>query len=381
MVFSLAACSGNSEKPTETKPPVDTAAPVDTSAPADTNAPLLEGKIALVTDVGTIDDESFNQGTWEGALAYADANGIECNYYQPTADSTDARMQSIDQAIKEGANVIVVPGYLFGEAMTLAPAKYPDVKFIAIDVNPATDMPEGAVLADNLYCIYFAEEQCGFLAGYGAVMDGYTDLGFLGGIAVPAVVRYGQGYLQGIDAAAQELGVDVNVKYTYGGQFYGDANITAKMEGWYSQGTQIVFACGGGIWTSPAEAAMSHNGYLIGVDVNQHSLGEDTATYAYNPFVTSAMKALGTATQDAIDLAFTGKFDTVGGTAANLGLQQGDYVGLPTDEASWGFQTFTIDQYNAVAEKIKSGEITIDNNQEPAVHVELSERTTVDYID
>ncbi|NCB63983.1 MAG: BMP family ABC transporter substrate-binding protein, partial [Clostridia bacterium] len=341
---------------------------------------LKEGKIALVTDVGTIDDESFNQGTWEGALAYADANGIEINYYQPTADSTDARMQSIDQAIKEGATVIVVPGYLFGEAMLQAPAKYPEVNFIAIDVNPATDMG-GATPASNLYCIYFAEEQCGFLAGYGAVMDGYTDLGFLGGIAVPAVVRYGQGYLQGIDAAAQEKGVDVKVKYTYGGQFYGDEKITAKMEGWYSAGTQVVFACGGGIWSSPAEAAMNHNGYLIGVDVNQHPLGEDTATYAYNPFITSAVKALGNATQDALALSFTDKFDTVGGTAANLGLQQGDYVGLPTDTASWGFKTFTVEQYEAEKAKIMDGSVTIDNNQDAAIHAELSDKTTVEYID
>lgn len=377
MVFSLAACGGDTA---ETKAP-DTKAPVTDTQTPETQAPVtVEGKIALVTDVGTIDDESFNQGTWEGALAYADANGIECNYYQPTADSTDARMQSIDQAVKEGATVIVVPGYLFGEAMLQAPEKYPDVNFIAIDVNPAADMG-GATPAANLHCIYFAEEQCGYLAGYAAVKDGYTDLGFLGGMAVPAVVRFGQGYVQGINAAAEELGVDVNVKYSYAGQFFGDATITAKMEGWYGAGTQVVFACGGGVWTSPAEAAMKYNGYIIGVDTDQHHLGEDTATYAYNPFITSAMKGLAQATQDALALHFAGEFETIGGTAANLGLQQGDYVGLPTSDASWGFKTFTLDEYNAVVEQIKSGAITIDNNSDAAVHFETGAHTTVDYID
>lgn len=336
-------------------------------------------KIALVTDVGTIDDESFNQGTWEGVKEYAEANGIEYVYYQPSADSTDARLTSIGQAAKEGATVIVMPGYLFGEALLTAPEQYPDVKFIAIDVNPDADMG-GQTPASNLHCIYFAEEQPGYLAGYAAVKEGYTQLGFLGGMAVPAVVRYGQGYVQGASAAAEELGTDISIKYTYGGQFFGDANITAKMEGWYQAGTEVVFACGGGIYTSAVEAALNNNGYVIGVDTDQHYLGEKEE-YAYNPFVTSAMKALSESTKSALDTYFAGEWDTIGGTAANLGLQQGDFVGLPTAEASWGFKNFTMDDYNAVVEKIKSGEITIDNNSSADTHVEVGAHTTVEYID
>ncbi|MEG0765085.1 MAG: BMP family ABC transporter substrate-binding protein, partial [Pseudoflavonifractor sp.] len=307
-------------------------------------------------------------------------NGIECNYYQPTADTTDARMTSIDQAVKEGAGVIVVPGFLFGEAMLTAPDQYPDVKFIASDVNPATDMG-GATPAKNLYCLCFAEEQCGFLAGYAAVKDGYKDVGFLGGMAVPAVVRFGQGYVQGISAAAEELGVDVNVKYMYGGQFFGDANITAKMEGWYQNGTELVFACGGGIWTSPAEAAVKNKGMIIGVDTDQHHLGENKETYAYNPFITSAVKALSASTEYALDLAYSGKFDTIGGTFDILGLQQGDFVGLATADTSWGFKNYTVADNDKVIADIKSGKIEIDNNCDAAIHVKTGAHTTVTYIE
>ena len=195
----------------------------------------LAAEIALVTDVGTIDDESFNQACWEGVKAYAEANGKTYQYYQPGADSTDERLNSIDQAVSEGAKVIVCPGYLFGETVATAQELYPDVDIIAVDVS-AGDLG-GVDAQQNLYCAVFGEEQAGSLAGYAVGKDGYTKLGFLGGMAVPAVQRYGYGFVQGANAAAVEQGTPIEINYTYGGQFYGDANITAKMEGWYTTGT------------------------------------------------------------------------------------------------------------------------------------------------
>lgn len=373
MSLSLAACSsGTATTPApETKPAETT--PAETT-PAETTPAAVEGKIALVTDVGTIDDESFNQACWQGVEAYGDANGIEYTYYQPAADSTDDRMTSIRQAVNEGATVIVMPGYLFGEAVGLAQEQFPDTKFIAIDVGEG-DLG-GVTLADNAYCAVFGEEQCGYLAGYGAVKDGYTDLGYLGGMAVPAVQRYGYGYIQGINAAAEEMGVDVNVKYTYGGQFFGDANITAKMEGWYQAGTEIVFACGGGIWTSAVEAALKNDGYVIGVDVDQHYLGENP-DYAYNPFVTSAMKGLQAATESALDKYFSGNWADLGGKVETLNLQAGpDYVGLPTADTSWGFKTFSKEDYEAEKAKIVDGSVaisaSIDAVPEVGSHVTLT---------
>lgn len=353
MAVSLTACGGSSNAPA-----------------ADSTA---DGKIALVTDVGTIDDESFNQATWEGVKQYGDAHSIEYTYYQPTEDSTEERINQIDLAISEGATVVVMPGYLFGETLSEVQKTYPDVNFIALDVSEG-DMT--APIESNAYACTFSEEQAGYLAGYAAVKDGYTKLGFLGGMAVPAVIRYGYGYVQGINAAAQELGVEVEVKYTYGGQFYGDANITAKMESWYAEGTEIVFACGGGIYTSAMEAALNYKGMIIGVDVDQHSIGEGNA---YNPVLTSAMKGLTATVVDKLDAYFTGNWASIGGQVQNLGLADGDYIGLPTDNASWAFKTFTKDEYQSLLSGIKDGSIAISNNTENEPQV--GGGVSVNYID
>ena len=342
-----------------------------------TQKPEAVTDVALVTDVGTIDDESFNQACWQGVEAYAKANNLKYQYYQPAADSTDERLASIDQAVKDGARAIVMPGFLFGEAAATAQSTYPDVKFIAIDVS-AGDLNTDAL--ENLYCAVFGEEQAGYVAGYAAVKDGFTKLGFLGGMAVPAVQRYGYGFVQGANAAAVELGTPIEIKYTYGGQFFGDANITAKMEGWYAEGTEIVFACGGGIYTSAVEAAVAHKGYVIGVDVDQHPVGEAcVADYGYNPFVTSAMKGLQAATETALGKAFDGNWADIGGKVETLNLQLGDYVGLPTAEASWCFKTFTQDEYKAVLEAIRSGELVVSDAIDVQPTVDAS--VTVTYID
>ena len=338
--------------------------------------PANAAEVALVTDVGTIDDESFNQACWQGVEAFAKANNLSYQYYQPAADSDDERLGSIDQAVTDGAKAVVLPGYLFGATVAQAQEIYPDVKFIAVDVG-AGDL--GTDPLENLYCAVFGEEQAGYLAGYAIVKDGFTKLGFLGGMAVPAVQRYGYGFVQGANAAAVEMGKAIEINYTYGGQFFGDANITAKMDGWYANGTQIVFACGGGIYTSAVEAALNNKGSVVGVDVDQNYVGKQyVADYGYNPFVTSAMKGLQAATESALAKAFDGTWAEIGGKIETLNLQAGDYVGIPTAEASWGFKTFSIDEYNKAIEAIRAGELVISDALEaPAVDVNV----TVNYIE
>lgn len=384
MVVSLAAC-GNSNTAEETPVSQDASVEAATNDAAETTtteeataetataAAAVEGQIALITDSGDITDESFNQSTWEGVCAFGDANGIEYNYYKPADDTDEERLNSIDLAVAEGATVLVLPGYLFGPALAEAQTTYPDVTFIAVDVSEG-DL--GTAIESNAYACTFMEEQAGYLAGYAAVKDGYTKLGFLGGMAVPAVIRYGYGYVQGINAAAEEMGVDVEVKYTYGGQFYGDANITAKMESWYDQGTEIVFACGGGIYTSAMEAALNYEGMIIGVDVDQYSIGEGNA---YNPVLTSAMKGLQSTVVDKLETYFAGGWASIGGKIDNLGLADGDYIGLPTEGASWAFKTFTTAEYDAVLASIKDGSIAISNDTENAP--EVGAHTSVEYID
>lgn len=317
--------------------------------------------IAMITDSGDITDESFNQITWETVKAYGDKNGVEYQYYKPAEDSDQERINSIELAIKDGATVVVMPGYLFGPAIAEEQANNPEVKFIAVDVT------EGDIVKDkkpvpiekNVYICSFQEEQAGYLAGYAAVKDGYTKLGFLGGIAVPAVIRYGYGFVQGANVASEEMKKNVDVNYYYGGQFYGSDAITAKMEGWYKDGTEVVFACGGGIYTSALEAAVKNKGMVIGVDVDQSPIGKK---YDYNPFVTSAMKGLGSAVESALDKCVTGKWDEIGGKSEQLGLTQGDYIGLPTEGEAWGFKNFTVDEYNKVKDGITNGSITVSND-------------------
>ena len=370
---ALTACGGSSASSTSTA-----------SSAASTASSAAEGgekivKVALTCDTGTIDDESFNQACWTAVSGYM---GDNCQYYIPEADASDEdRETMIRQAVNDGADVIVCVGYLYGASLAWAADQYPDVKFIAIDVTQG-DIGTDAIPA-NCYCITFKEEQAGYLAGYAITKDGKTKLGFLGGMAVPAVIRYGYGFVQGADAAAAELGQNIEINYFYGGQFYGDANITSRMEGWYSNGTQVVFACGGGIYTSAVEAALKNNGYVIGVDVDQNYIGANgvaDGTYAYNPFITSAMKGLTEAVNTALADIDAGSWGDIAGSNGNFGLEDGDYIGLPTDADSWNFESFTTDEYEEVKGKIKSGEITVDNSSDDATKPTVSEFTTVNYI-
>ncbi len=335
--------------------------------------------VALCCDTGTIDDESFNQACWTAVQNYM---GDNCQYYIPEADASDEdRETMIRQAVNDGADTVVCVGYLYGASLAWAAEQYPDTRFIAVDVTQA-DIGTDTIPA-NCYCITFKEEQAGYLAGYAIAKDGFTKLGFLGGMAVPAVIRYGYGYIQGIDAAAQETGNAVEVNYYYGGQFYGDANITSRMEGWYTSGTEVVFACGGGIYTSALEAAIKSNGYVIGVDVDQNYIGANgvaDGTYSYNPFITSAMKQLTVAVEAALGDIDDGEWTTIAATNGNFGLEEGDYVGLPTAEDSWNFRTFTVEEYEAVKAKIASGEIVVDNSSEDSVKPTTSDLVTVTYV-
>lgn len=360
------------------------------------DADTTDYKVAMITDYGDITDESFNQTTYEACKAFCEENDLEFNYFKPAGDNTADRVSMIDSAVSEGYNVIVMPGYAFGGAIVDAAPNYPDVKFIALDVAKG-DLLEAAVAAkgeeydynpdnwdlaeyfdmSNVYCVVYQEELAGYMAGYAAVKLGYTDLGFLGGMAVPAVVRYGQGFVQGVDAAAVESGKDVNVKYVYGGQFQGDADITSVMDTWYKAGTEIVFACGGGIYTSAAEAAVKVDGKIIGVDTDQKPVIDKK--YGDGITVTSAMKGLYPATYDTLkDVVINGNWDKYAGQIATLGIISDEpsenYVQLP-DSTQFN-DDFTADDYKALVAKLNSGEIKVDNDTTKEFQ---GEKTKVDY--
>ena len=336
-------------------------------------------KVAMITDYGDITDQSFNQTTYEACKAFAEANGVDFQYFKPAGDNTADRVAMIESAIDQGYNVIVMPGYAFGAAIAETAPNFSDVKFIALDVS-AGDLGEGFVVPANLYCAVYQEELCGYMAGYAAVKLGYKNLGFLGGMAVPAVQRYGYGFVQGVDAAAAELELtDVKLNYAYGNQFFGDADITAAMDTWYAGGTEVVFACGGGIYTSAVDAAKKVEGAkVIGVDVDQAGVianyaageGADAATVeGYKALtVTSAMKGLYPATYDTLtDVIVNGNWEKYSAKIDTLGLVSADdptanYVQIPMESTQWADGAFTQDDYKALVKAMFDGTLTVSND-------------------
>ena len=288
MVFAFTACGGGSD-----------------SGSSDGDDAV---KVAMITDYGDITDQSFNQTTYEACKAFCEANELDFTYKKPASDADADRISSIEEAIEEGYNTIVMPGYA-------------------------------------------------------AVKMGFTKLGFLGGMAVPAVQRYGHGFVQGADAAASEAGIsDVEIKYVYGGQFFGDADITAAMDTWYGKGTEVVFACGGGIYTSAAEAAAKVGGKVIGVDVDQAGIID--GAYGEGMTVTSAMKGLAPTVDTLLGAILAGDWEAYKGQIQTLGLisevPSDNFVQLP-DSTQWG-DGFTKDDYATLVGELYAGTRTVSDS-------------------
>lgn len=330
-------------------------------------------EVALITDSGNIDDGSFNQGTWNGIEDYCKKNSITHGYYRPSNESKDAQIRSIKEAIKKGAKVIVTPGFSFAQTINdlQNDSTYDEIQFLLIDTVPQDAQGNDTTINKNVHCISYMEEQAGYLAGYAAVKDGLTKLGFLGGQSIPPVTRYGYGFVQGANDAAVEMNVanNVQVNFWYGGTFEASDDVYSKMDGWYSKGTEAVFACGGKIWQSATKAAEGSGKKVIGVDTDQ---AKDSQT-----IITSALKGI----SNSVSLALAdlygngGKWpDALAGEHATLGAAD-DCVGLPTEDDSWRFTNFKVEDYNAIFAKIKSGEVTISN----AVDTKPNVQITVNY--
>lgn len=344
--------------------------------------PATDGpmKVAMITDYGDITDQSFNQTTYEASKAFCEANGLTFKYYKPAGDATEARVASVEQAIQEGFNVIVMPGYAFGETVVEVAEQNEKVTFVALDVSQG-DLGDNYTIPGNVATFVYREEISGFMAGYAAVKEGYKNLGFVGGMAVPAVIRFGYGYVQGVNAAAVELGIanEVTVNYRYGGKFNGTPEITAAMDTWYENGTEVVFACGGGIFTSACEAAKKVHGKVIGVDSDQ--------SYVINKYedgmcVTSAMKGLAPTVNTVLKAIKDGNWKDYYGTVSNLGMVSGtdaslNYVQLPTD--TWSMKNFTKEDYATLVGKIFDGTIKISDaiDKMPATTIKVTTQDNI----
>ena len=363
MVACLFAACNNNTNPTDGK---DLTNP-DNIADEMTSS---DGKyqIAFITDVGQLKDKSFNQGTYDGVKLYAAANGKSYKYYQPANanNATDEdRIAAFDLACQNGAEIVVAAGFMQEAALKAAAEKYPDVHFVFIDGYP--------IGFDNVAPISFQEEQSGYLAGYAAVMEGYTKLGFMGGGGGtnPACQRFGYGFAQGAQAAAAAKNVQVELKYSwaYGSSFSASPELQAMAAGWYQAGTEVIFACGGSMFQSVAAAADAEDGKVVGVDVDQ-------SFEAPNTVITSAMKGLADATVWAITKHYEGKWSEIGGIATALGAKD-NAVGLPT--ATWSLKNWTVDAYNALFADIVAGKVTI--SADLVLFPENTANVTVTYVE
>ncbi|MBQ6048200.1 MAG: BMP family ABC transporter substrate-binding protein [Oscillospiraceae bacterium] len=352
MVFALAAC-GQAAAPAAAAP-AEEAAPAAEALVADDiedSMTSADGKyeVAFVTDIGQLKDKSFNQSTYDGVKLYAAANGLSYKYYQPANGdqaTDDDRYDAMKAAAEGGAKVVVCAGFLQDAALEKAAAEFTDVKFIFID-------GWGTGLA-NIAGIAFKEQECGYFAGYAAVKDGYEKLGFMGGGGGtnPACCRYGYGFVQGANAAAAELGktVDINYSWQYGSSFSASPELQTMASGWYNNGTEVIFACGGTMFTSIAAAASENDAKVIGVDVDQ--------SYESPAVITSALKGISAATQWAIAKAYDGTWDEIGGVGTSLGAAE-DATGLPVD--TWSLTGYSVEEYQQQLADVVSGAIVIDD--------------------
>jgi len=329
-------------------------------------------ELALITDLGTIDDKSFNQGSWEGLLQYAQEFNIDHRYYQPADQGDDAYLNAIDLAVQGGAKIIVTPGFLFETPIFVAQDRYPDVKFVLLDGSPNNGDWDNFVgkVGDNTISVFYAEEQAGFLAGYAAVKDGYRKLGYMGGMAVPAVIRFGHGYIQGAELAAQELGLgdgSVTLNYFYTGTFAPSPDIQTRAAAWYNDGVEVIFSCGGGICFSIFPAAENTGKKVIGVDGDQSAESETV--------ITSAMKLLTKSVYDCLAAFYNDEFpggQTLIFSAENLG------VGLPMETSR--FSSFSQADYDAIYAKLMDKSLVVDDNIEIAPDEIPAKAVVVNYL-
>lgn len=324
-----------------------------------------EAEIAVVTDVGQLRDGGFNQGTYEGAKEYAEANKKSFTYYAPAngANASDAdRIEARQLAIKNKAKIIVAPGFLQAAARRTVAKENPEVKFVFVDGWTLTDSTDangndnGKAL-NNVTAISYKEQESGYRAGYAVVKDGYTKLGgtFGGAGSNPACNRYAYGFAQGANdaAKARNKNVERKVSYRYGSSFNASAELKTQRTGWYTSGTEIIFSCGGSMVQSVVAASQEIGGdtkKIVGVDVDQHALSENV--------ITSAQKGLAVSVKLALSEYYGNEWDSkLGGKTQNLGAAE-DATGLPTNDDAWRFKTFTKAEYNTLFDSIKKGTVT-----------------------
>lgn len=304
-------------------------------------------EIALITVYDDINDGSFNQATWEGIKEYAVKNGITHQYYQPLSSSEKDYIASITQAVKAGAKIVITPGLFYGFE-----EKFPETQFVILDsVENAYD--ESKELPSNVLTIFFRENESGFLAGYAAVKDGFDNLGFIGGMQINTVKKFGIGFIAGAYFASNELNKKITFEsnhYSYVNTFSASEEVQSLAASWYDEGVSVIHAAAGGAGYSVIEAANHKRQWVIGVDSDQSKLSDQV--------ITSAVKSIGYATYRALSAFYEKRLTS--NQVWILGADE-NAISLPMDTSK--FENFDNDAYEFIFNKIKNDEIKVPENK------------------
>lgn len=352
MAFALAACGGGSSStPSASEPASTPSSAADegdaSSAPAEeeeaTQPNTGSAQVALIVGAtDTIDDRGFFQSTYEGIQEFCDANQLTYTYYQPSENTEDALYEVIDLAVLNGAEVVCTTGGGFIGMMENVFAAYPDVYFICNE-TPFTTPDTNSIIYT------FQAQESAFIAGVAAVYEGYKEIGVIGGVPILPVNRAVYGFVQGVNWAAKELGVDdINLKMWYANSLEQSPDAQAYAASWYQDGTELIAAFCGGAAISVFAAAEANNGLCIGTDVDQSTVSDTV--------ITSNLKNVKQSTIDGLQLWLDGEFDSVGGSLLEIGLADN---GMALEMENAKFNTFTQDQYDDLYQRIVDGEIQI----------------------
>ena len=338
MLMSLAACGS----PTEEQPEEQ-----------------VNYKIAMVTDSRMIMDGGYSEAAWTAVSEFGAENGISHKYYKAAEASDEAYTATIESAVSNGAEVIVADGYSFANVVYLAQKEYPDVKFILIDAEPADAESGETYIAENTMTVMFSSEQAGYLAGYSAVKEGMSELGFFGSAEQSAIMDYGYGFLQGVEDANEGSGTEIDVRFHCCDEDDDRDDVLAKATDWYEDGTQLIFACGAYIEQPVIEAAELTGEQIIGYETDKSGMSDTV--------ITSAVKDIGTALKAALKLYNDDKF-----SGGEIVYYNAENEGLWLEMENSRFENFSESNYEDIYEMLADGSLDVERyNGEDISDLEL----------
>ena len=335
MVASLTACGGSNSA--DTADTTKTEESGDSAEAADTKD-ASEFKVGLITDVGGVNDGSFNQSSWEGLERAGEELGVTVNYLESATDADYA--PNMETFIDEDYDLIISVGYMLADATRAAAEANPDTKFAIID--------DSSIDLDNVTSLIFHAEQASYLVGYVAGLTTKTNnIGFVVGMTNETMNQFGYGYCAG----AIDANPDITVQQMNANSFADSATGKSMANAEITNGADIVFQAAGATGLGVIEACQEAGVYAIGVDSDQSSIAPDTV-------LTSAMKRVDNAVYEAVQELIDG---TLEGGVKSFDLAAGGVDIAPSQDLIAPEVITAVDE---VKEKIISGEVVVPDDKE-----------------